>query len=209
MSYEIAQYTPYVIMALCFFGMLGLSLPTVQKPDTWHPTLFIIGAVCALNLLLAFVFEYAAAHGTLLTNVAMYGIAGALDLATLSLIVRYSRKGRDEMGIILGLSAIISALLIIKILLYSGGHSQQTPFKQLLAGINIIYYNYAWCILALNAAQIAVIISGGKRDGWNISRLMGRISGLASVVASPNYTTRGRNSLIMSVFRPPIEKAPK
>ena len=189
---EIGHYAPQIHILVCFLLMIGLSLPTVRKPTTWHMTLFIVGAMSAVHVLSGYLYADLVSYEALeraggsfddlkskayrawkMDYARVYSLLGALDLLTFALLRRFSQRGRRTIAILMASFAIINLLTSIKIisgLIVSGGDTFVfiTFFRwlDLHSAIYYVYSNYDALILYLNVIQIAILTIGVHGD-WN------------------------------------------
>ncbi len=198
--YDITQYAPHALAALCFVAMLGLTGPTVQKPSTWHMSLFIIMAFSVFNILMYPIYDYfmsserlaelggsfedrkSAAYKMWIIGYAyMYSFFAALDFFTAKLIRRFSQKGRAAIAIVMAGFIFVNVMTVTDILTTSVGiYDLNLLSFNVLNATDSIYRNYVELIAYLNIAQI-VILMGSFRE-WRSGNVSKLFSGILSFV---------------------------
>ena len=189
--YDISQYAPHALALLCLVGALGLPGPTVQNPNTWHMTLFIVFALSLFNILMAPIYDFfmstdrLAEVGDTAWRVGfayIYGFFGFLDYVTFKLVWRFSQKGRAAIARLMAGFILVNVMAITDIIAYIYLDYSLGAFSSLLIATDAVYSNYTWLIAMLNIAQFAVLFGG--LDGWSRSNITRNVLSIGGT--SPN-----------------------
>jgi len=193
---DLGHYAPKIHIALCFILIIGLSLPTIRKPNTWHMTLFIVASMSAINWFASYMYADLISYEALekaggsfddlkskayrawkMDYARVYSFLGALDLLTFALVRRFSQRGRRTIAILMASFAIIHLLTSIKLvsgIIVSGGDTflfiSFFRWLDLHSTIYYVYSNYDALILYLNVIQIAILMIG-VRGEWNSTNI--------------------------------------
>ncbi len=181
--FDISQYAPHALALLCLVGALGLPGPTVQKPNTWHMTLFIVFAFSLFNILMAPIYSYFMSDTVPLEFFAyIYGFFGLLDYLTFKLVWRFSQKGRTSIALLMAGFILVNVMVITDIVAYIHLDYSLGAFSSLLIATDAVYSNYTWLIAMLNIAQFAVLFGG--LNGWSRGNITRNLLSISS--AGPN-----------------------
>jgi len=206
-NYELLQYTPHVMIALCISLMIGLQLPNTQRPSTWHMTMLIVGIFSFLNILLSPIYDFVSEFGSLSTYAYMYTVVAVMDAICAYFVIMFAQKGREVITAILSLFILANVAVIVNILIKVTGFSDMTPFSQILFATDTIYYNYLGVIFTLNLLQFAILLGGSS--GWNTRNITKLYRQFSSFVAGGGSVVRGGNRLMVCCSRTTNKKTPQ
>lgn len=189
---DIAQYAPHALLVLCCVGMAGLPGPTLQKPNTWHMTMFIIAGFSAFNIGMNPIYDYfhaesyywqlVAEHGKdaaynmwLMVFAYIYYFLTALDLATFWMVRKFSQKGRAAIAFLMAGFMLVNIATVSSILAQIEGISTISFFGfNILNATNGIYFSYEKCILFFNVLEAGVLL--GAYRGWSRGNIISNVS---------------------------------
>ncbi len=204
--YDITQYAPHVLAALCFVAMIGLKGPTVQKPSTWHTTLFIVMAFSMFNILMTPFYDYFMSSDRLaelggsfedmdsraykiwmMGHAYVYSFVAGLDFFTAILIRKFAQRGRRAIALVMAGFIFVNVMTLTEILTASIGLSELN-----MLGLNVsnlihnIYNVYAELIAGMNILQATIII--GAFSEWNIRNISNLFRGVLSFMRGDDNT---------------------
>lgn len=211
--YDYSQFSPYIIAALCFVAMTGLSKPTVEKPDTWHMTYLIVGLVSFLNVILIEFHISAYLSENRLSEIGdkayrqsfawVYGMMGIIDAVTAYLVLKLSQKGRLAIVWIMSAFVFVNLMAIIDIVAYTELNYNLGTFSGILTTSDIVYENYDYWILSLNILQVSFLLGG--TDGWTISNMRNLFRSIVSTSSISGVLSRCRIGLASIRRNPAVE----
>jgi len=230
--YDISQYAPQALVVVCLVMMSGLSLPTYQRPNTWHMTLFIVAVFSLLNAFFMPLYEYFTSTETLrgmggslkdrsteaykawtMGFAHIYAFSAALAILMCMLVRRFSQRGRGSIAVLMaafGGVHVINALKVMSgIAVTSDGDFMFLPFFQwfdILTFVNYVYSNHSGLLFYLSVIQIAVLIIGAS-GGWHRDNVNRFFKGVLSFVSNTPRIARIRTLCALARYHGPDKRA--